>query len=431
MRSVIDVVGPDWQDGVNLHERFEEYMVSQAVQMLCWEMRSHPVWCYCLRLEEDANAKAYFSPFGKTISPDGQVTRAPHAPVAVADLLDEHGEWPLLAVFSEEHSLARRTQGPGAKWHLQIRLQRGESYVGYLVALGTDQLSLGQEMTRHLREVFFETTTYVASLIDYCKFNDAVRSVQFQRNVELTRLAIGQSRLDPQYPHLALRHVADLLTSHVGAGWNRAACYLLEHENKLRCVWAQGGGGEEEWCEKVQRPIGEQVTDVSGLLEAAQKKKIPDDDAYYRSAVGFQPLDPNDLDEKQTDNILARLCRSGGRTEELPIRNQEPPLRSVPIADVPTVEREELGAEAPRAARFENEEPWVNNMASRAPGNVIFNSRNGRYWVLPWFADGETRLRALWILDMGYWGSLTGTRDSLPSIRLSVHILKELPCNFT
>jgi len=285
--STIDV-GSDCWDGINFHERFDEQIVNEAVCELHTAWARKEVWCYCLKLEMGTDNRAFFRPYGQAIAPSGETKAVPHSSVPLSDLVETDGTWNLIEVRGGEASLARRTCGAGGKWHVQIRLHQGKTYVGYLIALGVADPPPEKDEDYGIRAAFYRTKCFVRSLIDYHKFYATIRSGEFNDNLTSARQAVA-SHCGDLRP--ALRHVADMLTAHFGAGWNRAACYVPVGDRILRCLWAQGGDVTPEWSEGVQRPLGEQVHDMAELIRRTYRFGLPNDDRYLATAATDEPVE--------------------------------------------------------------------------------------------------------------------------------------------
>lgn len=127
------------------------------------------------------------------------------------------------------------------KWHALIRLEQDGRFVGYykIVRIGADGsvTSDTAALKDIVRNAFYEVKSYVIGRIIERKLN----SPGF-----LDKLAKTNAVVERDGFHVALRHVANLITSHHGARWNRAAFLtrVSHRQSRLRVCprrkWRQG-----------------------------------------------------------------------------------------------------------------------------------------------------------------------------------------------
>jgi hypothetical protein len=80
-------------------------------------------------------------------------------------------------------------------------------------------------------------------------------------------------------------------------------------------------------------------------------------------------------------------------------------------------------SEGPIAAVFDDADFWVEDVRAARPTDPIFVSKNGIYFVVPWFS--RDKLIGLWVLDMAYWGGILSHPD-VPSLAFTKEILDAL-----
>jgi hypothetical protein len=203
-------------------------------------------------------------------------------------------------------------------WQIAVRLQDRETYIGYLKLMGVDEAPVPSDRDV-LRAAYF-AKLHVAGLVAHQHAHSSRTRQEFKECLHTTAEKMASPASESADARLALRHVADMLTSHLGARWNRAACYWPVTTDKLRCVWAQGGSGDWSWCAKVQWPLSDEVHDVATLAATAQRNRYPLDDAYYVAAALERPIEV--ILDKGSENVLASLWQAGGDVGKLPSEHQ-------------------------------------------------------------------------------------------------------------
>jgi hypothetical protein len=426
-------VGTGFEDGVNFRGCCEPQMVAEVLEKLYYELNEGGQPCYCLQLRVGPQEAAHFRPLGPVLCPGG-AAQAP-ARVALEWLVPDSLNWPVLAV-GEWMSEPERAKQLGLtiggvhyplQWHAQMRIQRGREYVGYLKVAAPQ--GLGRPIPpddRVLLDAYYSTKLYLGSLLSERAVERTQTSCGFRDRLRTTRRSIADLR--GSNLRLALKHVADMLTSHLGAGWNRAACYCPVERDTLRCLWAQGGDGTHRWCERIQRPLGESVRDVGALVEEAHRHKLPEDDAYTSVAAGQWPVQLRNVWNHSNRCAVAQLWRSNGTISDLPDRFWAWELCSRPMAHMANIDRHSLSCGGALAVVFDSDDPWVDATIHERPTEPIFCSLNGRYWALPWLLNDE--LIAIWVVDMCYWGAIDENAEGFPSFALSNQILGALAQEF-
>jgi hypothetical protein len=242
-------VGADFQDGINFHDDYKPEVVAEALGRLYRELSDGGNSCYCLQLQVAKEGETHFRPFGAVLCPHG-VAEAPSR-IPLQWLVPDLFTWPILGVAEWDSDPARGKElglviggvKRALEWHVQMRVQEGSTYRGYFKIAGVKGAGTPVPPDdRTLRAAFYSTKLYVASLLSDRAIERTLTSKEFQWRLQTTRRAIAG--MESRNQRLALKHVADMLTSHLGAGWNRAACYCPVDANTLRCLWAQGGGRE-------------------------------------------------------------------------------------------------------------------------------------------------------------------------------------------
>ncbi len=421
-------VGSGFEEGINFYDDFDAVFVDHALATLWHSFGRNGKVCFCLRLNVDEQDQGYFSPFGSVFPPDARQwfdlssTRIP-----LQDLVPDYWTWPLLTVrelplfFGTSESAVSdelRDLSSRITWNALIRLRSRYSYVGYLVAAGIDG-SLPPD-DRALLAAAYLTKIEVERLLAHRHVERIWASKEFKTRLHKTMAAIGA--LPALDGRVALRHVANMLTSHLGAGWNRAACFCAVGDDMLRCLWAQGGDGTQAWLESVQCPVGEQIRDVEELIDTVRQQRDVED-PYFRAAAGDRPVEVYDVSDRSNRNVLAELWRADGDIRKLPSEYQEWELSFAPSQQDSQIDRQRLSLGGPIAASFDQRDPWVQQVVRDRPNDRIFASRNGRYFALPWFSRDE--LIGIWVVDMAYWANMVGQPET-PSLVLSSEILTAL-----
>lgn len=400
--------------GIDLQHEFDEEFAVSAAAKAHSELPATRISTCCYYEHDKHSVGSYFrragDPWGSTDAaglffPD-------HLSL---DTLAEDPRWPVCAVGG-----GLQAEAFAAKWCAQMRIEQGWEFVGYLVIVGADEPAPDEAA---IQRAFVATKGFVSDCIKQRRANNALLSLDFERRLLSAEHAILGALHDPDSRNLGLRFVADLLTSHLGAGWNRAACYCPVGPGRLRCLWAQGGDVSVDWSDRVQRPIGEGVRSVEQLVTFARDRKIPKGDDYYRAAVDGPGVCLNLDRNPDKQSIVASLWNKLGDVLALPSAAKEWEPTHVPATDVGFIDREQLSRGGAHAARFDHADPWVNRVRDERLGPV-FASRNGLYWGLPWFLGDE--LIAIWIVDMAYWGTVPEDRVGIPSLVVSDQILRRL-----
>ena len=424
-------VSSDLDVSINFYEEFDEGAVNHGLRALNSALGQQGQVCYCLRLDTDIDAHGHFSRFGDIVLASDDAPKpnlSPELSIPLDLLVIDNWKWPPLAIREGTPPLASYGNPEESdlqeflnriSWQVQVRLQQEEEYIGYFVAVGLDR---SPPPTDHdLIAAAYDAKLQVASLLSYRRLKKTQTSGEFKARLRTTQQAIES--LQDMERDRGLQHVGDMLTSHLGAGWNRAACYCPTDDNTLECLWAQGGDGRQPWCNDVQRPIGEGVRQAEGLVYLAGRRVDPGIDPYYAAAVLRGPLKIENIRDENNNNVLARLWRSNGNVAALPSHYREwecpPPLDP----HMTSVSRAELSSGSNVAVAFDAQDPWVKQVNCERPGEPIFISQNGKYWAFPWRAHAE--LIGIWVLDMAYWPKLEPCSE-LPSLTFTEVILSSL-----
>jgi hypothetical protein len=434
-------VGTGFEDGINFFGEFSDSIATQALRAMHTALESSGTPCYCLRLELDSSNQGYFNRFGDIVLPANLMGPVPtvFGRLPLLRLVPDFRTWAPLAVregpplaILEDPSLDAITRDFLARvsWQVAIRLQNNDEYVGYLKFMGLTPSQVPDDL--QILGAAYQAKLHVAGLLAHRHVQE-VRTDQFfkQRLHEAAETISSLSKTEDSVlsetidPRMALRHVADMLTSHLGAGWNRAACYWPVRHDKLRCLWAQGGSGDWGWCTGVQGPLSKTVGDIVTLEKSAKERPFPDDDAYYKAAAGNLPVEVVGISEPDNQNVLASLWYTGGDVRRLPAEHQYWEPSNLPVANMETIDRDSLGPSG--AAEFHQDDPWVQHVQGSRPNDPIFVSKNGRYFAIPWFSRREPPREqiAIWVVDMAYWGRLDRQPDA-PSLALTHEILAAL-----
>jgi hypothetical protein len=421
-----------FDQGINFYGQFSDRSANQALAAMHTVLEDRGTPCYCLRLAIDDRNKGYFQRYGDVLVPDtvSPPLRALTWTVPLERLVADLETWPPLAVCEgpptgmlEDTLLdpALREFLNRVRWQIAIRLQnnRSSEFVGYFKFLGIDDSCFPEDhdILAAANIAMLEVERHLALRhIQAMQVDD-----NFKERLHTTAGKIAD--LQPEEARLAFHYVADMLTSHLGAGWNRAACYWPMRDDRLRCVWAQGGNGDWSWCQKVQAPISQSVHEVDVLTELAKNQPRPWDDAYYCDAAGGRPLEVSAVNDPSNGNILASLWCAKGDICRLHPDRQCWEVMDVHPENSAMVDRRKFTQGFPPAAEFGQQDRWVQEVQHERPGSAIFTSRNGRYFSIPWFSRRD--LIGVWVVDNAYWGVLSGQPDA-PSLTLTRQILDRL-----
>jgi hypothetical protein len=420
--------GTGFEHCINFFGEFSEGLANHALKTIHTTLEQQGTHCYCLRLEVDAENQGYFHSYGDLLVPHSQIAVSQPfvGRVPLRNLVPDLATWeqlairvgpPLAALNDPAIDVHVRDFLRRVSWQIAIRLQDNEKYVGYFKFMGVDGSPVPKD--RDVVAAAYKAKTEVANLLAYRHVQETRADEIFKERLRTTAYEISSLVLDGR---LALRHVADMLTSHLGAGWNRAACYWPVSADKLRCMWAHGGGGDWSWC-KVQGDLSAQVREVEQLTEGVRRHPYPLDDTFYLSAAGERPVEVAGINDPGNQNILASLWRAQGDIRRLPAEHQFWESSPDPDAHLSVVNRRKIRQNGPRAAEFRQQDPWVQEVQAQRPKSPIFASKNGRYFAVPWFSQGE--LIAIWVVDMAYWGKLE-VQPGAPSLALTHEILDTL-----
>jgi len=234
--------GTGFEDGINFFDEFNEEMVNQGLTALSI-LLPPSCKCYCLRIEEDLNGLGQFRPFGNVYSANGVIDRISPDVVPLNKLVVNEREWPLfrLGIGAPDAALIKqvrpetRKELEQVKWAVQIRLQNGERFVGYFKIVGCDR----PLPERDLQIAFYHTKFHMLSMVSNQILERMSLSASFQRQLQTTLHAIVGIQREAQ----ALRHIADMLSSHLGLGWNRVACLCPDEHDSLNVCGPRGATG--------------------------------------------------------------------------------------------------------------------------------------------------------------------------------------------
>ena len=416
-----------FEDGINFFGEFNGDIANHAIATLHTALEQRGTPCYCLLGRKGGDRQEYFSRFGDMMVPSGLQLPISWSNISLDRLVRDTWHWPTLAIRVgklDEHETGSYPNGLRTflrriTWQAQIRLQNGDEYIGYFKLAGDEQSRVPDD--RDLVAAAFITKLEVARLLAHrhaqsARTLDDFKTRLHQSAEEISSGAVGNSKA-------ALRHVANMLTSHLGANWNRAAFYgMVDNDNTLQCLWAQGGDGNRQWCDKVQKPIGESIREIPELARYVHLQIAPHDDLYL-AAVQTSPLSIGNVRDRCNENILAQLWRASGDVRAMPTKYQHYELDPVHTAYMSAIDRDLLSKGGPKAAIFFQDDAWVTQVVKDHPHSPYFACRNGQYFAFPWFSKHE--LIGIWILDMAYWNRMVGQPGS-PSPILTAEVLTAL-----
>lgn len=417
--------------GIDFGPYFDEIW-SDALEQLgeaaCEELRklagpsqAECVACYLLRLEPVGDGdRTHFVPQlpARLLYGARRVELPPRLPIEALHR-DDVLSWCLFEVcYSPPVLLGGASEGERlsddvkdflrrVRWHARMRLEADGKYIGYFKIVSSCQEGghgRADEATLHrvVRDALFEVKDFVDRRKAFLRAEKALQSPGFAAKLETTQKAIlGCSE------RVALRHVANLLTSHLGARWNRAAFLRRVPGGTLRCVFAQGGDARPEWCH-FQGEVATRFPTLQGLVDDANRGEHFDD-PYFQAAAGDNPLELREADHPSNGHLLARLWRNGGRFNGLEAFVAIDEFLPSALTDPRRIDRDLLDLEQePLAVKFTNDDPWVREVeedrARRGGLQSVFNARNGEYWAIPWVSPGG-RIMGIWIVDCCYWGT--------------------------
>lgn len=421
-------MGRGFEDGINFYGEFNEQFANEVLERLQYTLAANGTPCYCLRLKVDEHNNGYFSQFGNVLIPDGSVK----PPLSWSDripldhLVIDFKTWPPVAMrlgppeIKDSYDFDFRRFLQSIQWQVMIRIQSGENYVGYFKLIGVNGSSAPSE--RDLRGAACSAKVALERLIAYRNVWSARTSYDFQHRLSSTAEAIIDA--DPGDTRRILRYVADMLTCHLGVGWNRAACFgpADDQGSVLRCLWAQGGDGTQAWGDQVQNPLAHRFNEVQEIIDLARHQSEIED-PYFRAAVAQTPLEVRDVYDSENQNLLARLWRAGGQVRRLPSNTHRWEMSIIPIAHMSDSDRRELTLDGPIAAGLYQSDPWITQVERDRPGRPIFVSQNGQYFLVPWIS--RRKPIAIWLLDNANWKHF-GHQPNVPSLALTKEVLDVL-----
>jgi hypothetical protein len=377
------------------------------------------VVCYTLKLERIApeRKETQFVPYGipKYVFGDAPIHLPDVLPIEI--LIPDIVTWTqglaptrssLLAASPANLSPAVADFLSRVQWHAQLRLQQGNEYVGYFKVVAVSAPGTvspasfdAAAVRRILRVAHFEVMEYVASRKRALDRAAVLGSPHLQSKLEKTLRAIPLSPLVP-----ALRHVANLITSHHGAHWNRACLLTRTADGKVVSAFAQGGLGNREWSDGIQTSVAQGHSSIEGLIDEVHHNWHPGnrfEDPYFLAVTGEARIE---LEVDHPECPLAQLWRNRGSFEGLQRWIDYDDSLSIAPGQAVTRDFIQRHFEA-HAIKFSNDDPWVraveNNRRLRklAP---VFISKSSQYWCLPWRRSGDNDpLIGLWLVDCCYW----------------------------
>ena len=193
---------------------------------------------YCLRFQEVPGGESFFVPCSETgVIPDPKLIEELPPKVPYNRLLQSTWTWPLAAM---------REKSGGTKCG-QLRLSSGNSYFGYFKVCDRDGVAdyRKQTFSDRLVDGLCAARTHLSTMLETTYARRLKRSAE--RIYGRTRREY--ERLANDDIEAACAHVAAALTSHLGAGLNRAAAFLPVEDNTLKCVYAHGGDASGVWAE--------------------------------------------------------------------------------------------------------------------------------------------------------------------------------------
>ncbi len=419
--------GTGFEDGLNFHSHhhFNPEYVAEALNRLRYERGLGDTHCFHLALHCPTDRDAHFRP-SAVITDDVAVDLdVLPSEVPLRYLLPNEWDWPLLTVSDASLELEQdgdrlptRTRQflESVKWYAQARVQVGQEFVGLFIVFGTADGP--RPDNRDIQTAYFATKTYIESLIEYA-LKKRTLTLEFKHRVNVCVQSIERTKCHNSV--LALRHVADALTAHLGVTWNRAAFYGPVSGGAMECLWAQGGDGSDHWTE-VQKTTSHRYKSFEQM--AGDHSQRLSDDPYYLSAAFENPVRITDISDPENECILAQLWQEDGEVGALPTGVQEWHCCDVPTMNVKSIDRSAFNAVGPLAAVIRQNDPWIQAVVDSRPGEPIFVSLNGTYWILPWLA--EAHLLGFWVVDMAYWGDLGPSCAGAPSRVFSRAILDSL-----
>ncbi|HET6328416.1 MAG TPA: hypothetical protein VFG04_27285 [Planctomycetaceae bacterium] len=307
-------------------------------------------------------------------------------------------------------------------WHGRVLVQHGEKYIGYLKLGG---LCNETPDAATLQAAFFRTMFHMSGLAARSHLERWNTSSEMQENVQSTIRAIRSASTLPA----ALKHAADLLTSHHGARWNRAACYLPIDDSSpngwcLRCCWAQGGLGESYWP-ALQASIASSYPELENLIEVASAENRAMD-AYTEYAAQGKPVAVYDVMNDANRNPLALLWRNGGDVGQLLVGMREFEHYSVRTNESDAdLANDLVQAHETLAARITQEHEWVEEVNQTHGRNRVFAAANGEYFVVPWLSH-RGLLAGIWVVDLACWSVPRNQGFERPSLMLTRRVLADL-----
>jgi len=411
-------VGPDGQDGINFHEYPD--LLEEGLEKLHHELSlslgENETACYGFELVKNG-AASFFRPLPHFFPEAGLCKPVLPDALPLDRLVRDHFNWYLLGrcdTFcpADEFAQPMRQFLQLIRWHALIRIQQGREFVGYFKIAGLGSVPADWVILH----AFNHTVAHIREEIERRRLRKLLHASEFQSHLHKYIKALK----DETDRGVALSHVGDMLTSHVGARFNRCAFFGLVDDDTLRCLYAHGGDGSETWARKVQHPLTQHVRSAEELLRFKAQNPDRSDDPYGMAAAPAWPAEIRGVRDGNNKNLAAMLWRHNGDVAKLPSRNQEIEHASLLMAHRGSVDRAALAVH-PLAAVFDGSDPFVKE-TGRFPHDQLFGTRNNQHWLIPWLL--QDKILGIWLLDLASWETQRHSHPNPPSLALCQEILQ-------
>jgi hypothetical protein len=384
-----------------------------------------PSICYCLKFQPVHGGNSWFEPYGANgLCTDPLVTFQLNTRIPHRRLFCENNNtwtWPKIGQWlpGADDSFHPR-QLADAAWHGLFRAKENGQYVGVLKSAIVNGKPPDDDLP--VRLAYRQVKAWLDAEVFARRHNGHWSTSTARESLTSTSELIAGD-LRNGFTERAIQRVATLLTSHLGADFNRAVCLAYDSSKAaLCCVYSHGGNCSTDWSENVQLPLSQSFGTIHELQ--TNLKLPPVDDPLYQDLVGEHSLRLND--ERTRQSIIARIwVGGGGDLEQLPKENaveDGPPMPDF-AADGNVSPTYNVAAQI----RLESD-PWLVDLRQKRPNSPLLSSRNGSIFALPWTLDGE--LIAIWLLDLGYWPEFSLVRDIVPRLRSAKALLSHFAPRF-
>jgi hypothetical protein len=431
------ILASDDEAGLDFGDFFEDAgLVNAALRKLAGQL-DPTICCYCLEFHSVEGGRSWFKPYGcdrqlNGLVTDGQVQVPPQIfydrLVRQRQSDNECDFWPTVAKWQlngdDPNNMPAILKNAG--FHVQMRLQRNEKYIGYFKVAMFGSCSANDEF--RIRSAFESVKEWLRGAVAQRRHTRMWLDAEFKRAVLRLQADVASLLVaPPPAPWRALRLLCTLITSHLTQGFNRIAFLTRGKYDDLYCAYAHGGDCTEGFSAGVQRLLAESAHSIDELKDWVDCAVGPSDDPLFVELAGSGKQVLKIPKCEQSKSLVARIWRDGARLSG--VGNAAVAAPSGPDIQLPrgvihwepsTVLAAEIGRDDELLAQW----------AGSHPESAWLAARNNRFFVLPW--HGPERPLGIFMLDLGYWGfgSIELARDVIPRLLFVRAILSEFSADF-